>query len=742
MTNQNKVSKISMLTTFIWIIQLSLFPMEGIAQISQGGKPLSFKKDINLRTAPTEYMASVNIELLRTEDEENADTPAPYRFGYVIDTDLNLKNSGVWDILPSGDRIWRLQIECDDAKSVNINYAHFELPQGARFFVYGDKYRENGREKRDILGAFTSHNNKPYLKFSTMPVRGTTTTLEYFEPAEYAGQGIIQIESVVHGYKDFFSGLERISGSCNLDVICGAADGYPQVDNYRNEIRAAVGVFTSNNSGFCSGTLTRAASGCTPYVLTADHCGVGSAGDSNNNLFVFNFENSTCRTPGSAASGGAGDGSIAQSVSGMIVRAASDGGVSVGSDFALVELSAQPPASYNAYYSGWSRDAATPGSAIAIHHPNVDEKRISFEDDPLDATNYSNSTSAANGTHWLVPDWDVGTTEPGSSGSGLFNAQGLLIGQLSGGGAACSGAGNNGQPDWYGRMWYNWDQNNGGTGSNIGTWLDPNGSGLVSLPGSDDPCGGPPTCTDGVQNGDEEGIDCGGATCPACPEPTCTDGIQNGDETGVDCGGATCPACPTCTDGVQNGDEIGVDCGGADCPACPCNDGALVFTIILDDYPEETSWTITDVNGTTITASNGTYASEADGATVTENICLPDGCFDFTLNDSYGDGICCGYGIGSYTLADVDGNILFSSTGEFAGAETTNVCIESACPSVISMTTTVAGGLYQAGLQVNCQAPLDAGTQIQFRAGQIIRLEAGTIVPATTDFEATIRGCQ
>ncbi|MEL6536793.1 MAG: family 31 carbohydrate-binding protein, partial [Bacteroidota bacterium] len=43
--------------------------------------------------------------------------------------------------------------------------------------------------------------------------------------------------------------------------------------------------------------------------------------------------------------------------------------------------------------------------------------------------------------------------------------------------------------------------------------------------------------------------------------PTCTDGLQNGDETGVDCGGS-CAACPTCSDGNQNGDETGVDCGG------------------------------------------------------------------------------------------------------------------------------------------------------------------------------------
>jgi len=91
-----------------------------------------------------------------------------------------------------------------------------------------------------------------------------------------------------------------------------------------------------------------------------------------------------------------------------------------------------------------------------------------------------------------------------------------------------------------------------------------------------------PTCDDGIMNGDETGVDCGGATCPACAMATCDDGVMNGDETGVDCGGATCPECMamgTCEDGIMNGDETGVDCGGATCPDCmamaTCDDGIM-----------------------------------------------------------------------------------------------------------------------------------------------------------------------
>jgi hypothetical protein len=138
------------------------------------------------------------------------------------------------------------------------------------------------------------------------------------------------------------------------------------------------------------------------------------------------------------------------------------------------------------------------------------------------------------------------------------------------------------------------------------------------------------SCGDGVRNGAELLIDCGGGECPGCADgtacstaadcrsgvcdgagrcaaPSCTDGVKNGDEVDADCGGS-CPDCApgracsaggdcqsgvcsaggcapglsqcckaaTCTDGVANANESDVDCGGR-CPDCAtgraCNAG-------------------------------------------------------------------------------------------------------------------------------------------------------------------------
>ncbi|MCK6544926.1 lamin tail domain-containing protein [Myxococcota bacterium] len=112
------------------------------------------------------------------------------------------------------------------------------------------------------------------------------------------------------------------------------------------------------------------------------------------------------------------------------------------------------------------------------------------------------------------------------------------------------------------------------------------------------PSGGGGTCTDGLQNQGEAGIDCGGPCPNACA--TCNDGIQNQDETGIDCGGAVCPACaPTCTDGVQNQGETGVDCGGP----CPFACNLVINEVDYDNVGTDNAEYIEIFNGTASTVS-------------------------------------------------------------------------------------------------------------------------------------------
>ena len=130
--------------------------------------------------------------------------------------------------------------------------------------------------------------------------------------------------------------------------------------------------------------------------------------------------------------------------------------------------------------------------------------------------------------------------------------------------------------------------------------------------------------------------------------------------------------------GTQPGNVVRNNVSNASClQACggggggsTCNDNEVTLSITLDNYPGETTWEVANSSGTTV-ASGGPYSGA--GSTVTEDLCLPDGCYDFTIFDSYGDGICCSYGNGSYTLSD--GSTVLASGGSFGSSETTSFCL-------------------------------------------------------------------
>jgi hypothetical protein len=120
-----------------------------------------------------------------------------------------------------------------------------------------------------------------------------------------------------------------------------------------------------------------------------------------------------------------------------------------------------------------------------------------------------------------------------------------------------------------------------------------------------------------------------------------------------------------------------------------CSDNDITLTIVLDDYPEETTWEVTDVGGTVL-ASGGPYSDE--GATIVEEFCLDDACYDFTIYDSYGDGICCAYGNGSYSLEEDATGTVLASGGAFGSSETTNFCLPTGGGGGCSYTTINSNG--------------------------------------------------
>ncbi|MCF6351269.1 MAG: endonuclease [Flavobacteriaceae bacterium] len=126
-------------------------------------------------------------------------------------------------------------------------------------------------------------------------------------------------------------------------------------------------------------------------------------------------------------------------------------------------------------------------------------------------------------------------------------------------------------------------------------------------------------------------------------------------------------------DGNGGGNDGGGNDGGSGTNDCVAAD--LTLSLTFDNYPEETAWTLKNTSGTTITS--GSYStSNPDGSTITKTINnLSSGDYVFTITDTYGDGICCSYGNGSYTLSSSQGVIV--TGGNFNSSEVTNFCVDA-----------------------------------------------------------------
>tara|TARA_B100000945_G_C20424198_1_gene619502 strand:- start:2399 stop:4807 length:2409 start_codon:yes stop_codon:yes gene_type:complete len=406
------------------------------SQVSISATPKSFNLKFST-LIPQKNMPEIDLDQLILEDEIEMAKDVPYRFGTPFEVEYNLNNSGVWEETNQG-RVWRLSIFSENAYSINLIYNRYELPEGAQFFVYD-------ADMTTVLGAFTHQNNKSHGQFSTAPTRGDVTILEYFEPYDVEFNGEIQVERVVHAYRDVFFNGDRDygdSGSCNNNVNCS------EFADWSAEVRSVAMILSGGGFRLCTGSLVNnVRQDLTPYFLTANHC----LGGESTWIFMFNYESSGCNNQ---------DGPTYMTVSGSDLLTSSS-----SSDFALLELNEAPPESYEVHFAGWDASGTTPATPVGIHHPSGDIKKISFDYD-----NASNS-----GNYWDVDSWNDGTTEPGSSGSPLFDGNShRIVGQLYGGVASCTNFGY----DTYGKVSTSW---------NLGlrNYLDPDNTGINVLDGMD-----------------------------------------------------------------------------------------------------------------------------------------------------------------------------------------------------------------------------------------------------------------
>jgi len=378
----------------------------------------------------------------------------PNIFAEAISCYIDCEHTGTWESSKDGLMIWRQRVQSKGAYSLNLAFTEFYLPSSAELTI-SDKNQEL------IIGPLTTADNDAHNQWWSPIFPADEVLIQVRVSPKQSSELRLVVEQLNHD----FSGLGKVfSGSCNLDVICGEADGFDLVERYRDAINA-VGAITIGGTAMCSGSLiNNVRNDCTPYFLTANHCGITS-GNASSVVAYWNFQNSRCREPGSVESGGVGNGRMLEFNSGSVLRARFD-----RSDFSLIELDDNIDTLTNPFFLGWDRATESVDSAATIHHPRGEEKRISFD--------FGSLTFGIDDYFVRVDNWEVGTTESGSSGSPLLTRDQLLVGTLTGGDAAC---GNRFEDD-YGMFKEAWE--GGGTeATRVRDWLDPDNTGVTSIPG-------------------------------------------------------------------------------------------------------------------------------------------------------------------------------------------------------------------------------------------------------------------
>ncbi len=436
---------------FLILLFTSVLTYSGHCQVSYGGSPASFRSLKSLKIdLPVVEMLPVSNYDLQLKDAQSKNQYKKFTFAKSFDVDISPDNSGIWEEM-DGMKVWRVVVRSKGAYSLNLLFDRAILPTGASIFLYSTDHKI-------LRGAFTANNEQTSGMLPIYPLPVDELVVEYNEPVAASAKGEIHISKVNHDYKNAL-GTRPLgeAGLCNMDVYCKDAA-------VMSKEKQAVVELIISGTDLCTGTLiNNTKRDKTPYLITAGHC-ILTATNAQQTIFAFNYESPFCGQNGSA------NGYSDQTMSGAILRARSD-----SLDFALVELEMVPPPEYQPYYAGWDHSKTVPATTRAIHHPKGDVKKVSLDFDPPGISTYSSSGHVLN-TFWLIKKWDVGTTEPGSSGGPLFSDANLVIGTLIGGSATCD----NSIDDYFCMMAYQWNFSSLPT-RQLKKWLDPLATGLLKL---------------------------------------------------------------------------------------------------------------------------------------------------------------------------------------------------------------------------------------------------------------------
>ncbi|MBQ9254127.1 MAG: hypothetical protein IJ180_05055, partial [Bacteroidales bacterium] len=401
-----------------------------------------------------------------------------------------LENSGQWETLKDGSKVWRLAIVIPkDIELLNIYFDTFLMAKDSKFYIwsYSNKelidnisYEKKQKQREQRLAVEKKLDTKLDSTWETK--HGTvinkkldTLIFEYNIPYRVLDIGKISLHGL-NEQRPKNIGLNTTNNNdCHVNVNC--IEGY----DWHKEKNAVVKIIVNDVSSFTGALVNNTDNDYIPYVLTTKH-----AIDELSKLsepisitslkFQWNYDSDTCGEDvflhTSVITGG-----------GAILIASTE--TENNSDFVLLLLNEDPKdvAGIDLYYLGWDSNESIGNTGVGIHHPKGKTKKI--------ATVKQNSiVSDLNHNYWRV-QWEetvngYDITENFSSGSPLLNENHRVIGQLRGGTLIVKNICDSAvyKKSYYGKFSVSWD-NDTSISKQLKYWLDPNNTNVSVCDGTE-----------------------------------------------------------------------------------------------------------------------------------------------------------------------------------------------------------------------------------------------------------------
>ena len=354
-----------------------------------------------------------------------------------------------WTAVPGGFAA-QVAVQSPSAGAMRISIDLSTAPEAVEMVFFGSD--DPGRLLGPVRVGTIADRGAPWWSPLT---DGDTQTVEFFAPGALDPRAMsIGIAGASHAFTTIASRFQRKTvqdigkaESCNVDIKCSPLQGSGAFLNVRNSVAEmdfidAVAGF----EGLCTGQLLNDTDLTTqiPWFYSANHCfendsppyktaaQMQTVASTLNTLWFF--EAVSC-------------GSLEVPPFSQLIDGATYLYNNQGADSLFLRLNDTPPA--GAFFAGWDANAISVGASIVvIHHPQGDLKKVSQGS----VVAYSIPQLTGGGgptTPYTEVKYDSGSTDEGSSGSGLFTFTGtqyLLRGTLFGGGAFCTQFT---ESDWY-----------------------------------------------------------------------------------------------------------------------------------------------------------------------------------------------------------------------------------------------------------------------------------------------------